>query len=154
MQRLIAEQEAAKAKAEAKRLQAGVAAAATAAAARRDDWLCTGIVVKVLNKKVGGGAYYKRKGAVVKVEDTYIAHVRMLEGGDVLRVDQADLETVIPTAGGEVAVVNGLHRGACAELAELHTDKFCADVRLLTGPAAGTLVRGIEYEDICRLADA
>lgn len=36
--------------------------------------------------------------------------------GDVVRVDQAEMETVIPQPGGAVLVVNGLHRGAQATL--------------------------------------
>ena len=46
------------------------------------------IIVKVLNKKVGGGNYYKKKGTVVKVEQKYIGHVKMSDSGHVLKVDQ------------------------------------------------------------------
>ena len=39
------------------------------AASNLDNWLHKGIVVKVLNKKVGGGEYYKKKGVVKAVHD-------------------------------------------------------------------------------------
>ena len=38
-------------------------------AARKDHWLTEGIVVKVMNKKLGGGKYYKAKGVVKEVVD-------------------------------------------------------------------------------------
>lgn len=55
-----------------------------------------GIVAKVLNSVVGGGKYYKKKGLVLRVIDRFIGELRMCEGGDVIRIDQAQVETVIP----------------------------------------------------------
>lgn len=61
---------------------------------RKDYWLREGIVVKVVNKKVGGGKYYKKKARLRKVVERYVGEVKMLDSGDRLRVDQEDLETV------------------------------------------------------------
>ena len=85
--------------------------------------------VQVLNKEVGEGKYYKKKGVIEKVHDNYVGEVpgcldvdllhvsfaavplcvdrfhvfaypfrqvRMMDSGHVLKIDQADLETVIP----------------------------------------------------------
>jgi len=38
---------------------------------RKDYWLSRGLVVKVMNKKVGDGKYYKLKGRVDKVIERY-----------------------------------------------------------------------------------
>lgn len=65
-----------------------------AADGRKDYWLREGIVVKVMNKKVGGGKYYKKKARLRKVVERYVGEVKMLDSGDRLRVDQEDLETV------------------------------------------------------------
>jgi hypothetical protein len=46
------------------------------------------IVVKVLDKKVGSGEYYKKKGVVVRVKDDFLADVEMNDSGDMIRVDQ------------------------------------------------------------------
>jgi hypothetical protein len=62
---------------------------------RKDYWLHVGIVVKVLNRKVGDGKYYKEKGTVERVIDRYVGEVRLADGVR-LRLDQQDLETVIP----------------------------------------------------------
>ena len=36
--------------------------------------------------------------------DRYVGEISMLDSGDVIRVDQAQLETVIPSPGGSVLV--------------------------------------------------
>lgn len=102
-------------------------------AKRLDHWLTRGIVVKVVNKKVGGGAYYKQKGVVTAVEDKFCATVELLQSGDVLRLDQDDLETVIPKVGRSVKVVNGVGRGSVAELLAISVDDFCASIRFTSG---------------------
>lgn len=63
---------------------------------RHDHWLHPGIVVKIMNKKVGEGKYYKQKGVVLSVIDKYVGEVSVLECNTVLRIDQEHLETVIP----------------------------------------------------------
>ena len=51
------------------------------------------IVVKVLNKKIGGGKYYKQKGTVVEVVDRYGAKVRMFdEALGKVTIDQDELQ--------------------------------------------------------------
>ncbi|MFS7965361.1 putative KIN17-like protein [Helianthus anomalus] len=102
---------------------------------RKDYWLCEGIVVsKVLADK----GYYKRKGVV-------------LESKHKLRVDQEELETVIPQIGGLVRVVNGAYRGSNARLFSVNTDKFCAKVQIEKGVYDGRVIQAIEYEDICKV---
>ncbi|TYZ64969.1 hypothetical protein PybrP1_005761 [[Pythium] brassicae (nom. inval.)] len=118
-----------------------------------EHWVTPGIVVKVVNKKVGGGVYYKRKGVVTAVEDQFCATVELAGSGDVLRLDQDDLETVIPTVGRRVKIVNGVGRGSVAELLAISVDDFCASVRIRTGSRKGDVLERVEYEDICKLAD-
>jgi hypothetical protein len=152
----MAEEQAARARLEARRVAAesaaaaaaaaSAAAAAAAAAAPSDHpWLLPGISVRVINASVGGGAYHKAKGVVTEVEEGgYVGRVQ-LASGDVLRLDCADLETVIPAVGGGVLVLRGAHRGAQGTLAALHVDRFCADVQL-----GALLLRGLEYTDFSK----
>jgi DNA/RNA-binding protein KIN17 len=121
---------------------------------RLPNWLHTGIVVKVMNKKVGGGKYYKQKAVVRRVIEDYVAEVKMLDSSDKLRVDQDQLETVIPAVGKTVLIVNGACRGCEAELQQLNVDSFCATVKVLTGKRRGAVLSKVDYEDICKLADA
>lgn len=54
--------------------------------------------MKVLHQKLGE-KFYRRKGRVEEVVSLYTAVVRMLETGDIIRIDQAYLETVLPALG-------------------------------------------------------
>lgn len=119
--------------------------------ARFDYWLMDGIVVKVINKHVGEGKYYKKKGVIVKVHDLFVAEVRMLDSGHVLKIDQADLETVIPAIGNAVLVVNGPYKGETATMLALDEKRFCVSVRLETGASAGKEISRVPLEDVSKL---
>lgn len=119
---------------------------------RKDYWLCEGIIVKVMSKNLAEKGYYKQKGVVRKVIDKYVGEIEMLDGKHVLRVDQEELETVIPQIGGLVRIVNGAYRGSNARLLGVDTDKFCAKVQIEKGVYDGRVLKAVEYEDICKLA--
>jgi DNA/RNA-binding protein KIN17 len=87
---------------------------------------------------------------VERVIDRYVGEVALLASGDVVRVDQAELETVIPAAGGRVRVVNGVYKGQRGELEEIDTGRFAALVRLAKAPHEGRRV-WFEYEDISKI---
>ena len=102
---------------EAERAAAAAAAKARAAAPPADAWLHRGIIVKIMNKKVANGKYYKQKGEVVAVHDHYVATVALAKfPGKKLKIDQDDLETVLPALGRTVLLVGGKHRGRKAVL--------------------------------------
>ncbi|PWA35992.1 DNA/RNA-binding protein Kin17, conserved region [Artemisia annua] len=119
---------------------------------RKDYWLCEGIVVKVMSKDLADKGYYKQKGVVRKVIDKYVGEIEMIESKHKLRVDQEELETVIPQIGGVVRVVNGAYRGSNARLLSVNTEKFCAKVQIEKGVYDGRVIQAIEYEDICKVA--
>lgn len=119
---------------------------------RKDYWLCEGIIVKVMSKALADKGYYKQKGVVRKVIDKYVGEIEMLDGKHVLRVDQEELETVIPQIGGLVRIVNGAYCGSNARLLGVDTDKFCAKVQIEKGVYDGRVLKAVEYEDICKLA--
>lgn len=119
---------------------------------RKDYWLTTGIVVKVMSRALKEKGYYKMKGVVKAVIAKYIGEVEMMDTGDVLKVDQAELETVLPQIGGLVRVVNGAYRGEMARLEAIDTEKFKARVQLKGGKYDGRTLPAIDYEDICKVA--
>ncbi|GBG82823.1 hypothetical protein CBR_g36354 [Chara braunii] len=119
---------------------------------RKDYWLSEGLIVKVMSKALKEKGYYKMKGVVEKVVGKYVGEIKMLDGGDVLRVDQAELETVLPQIGGRVRVVNGAYRGEHAILLGIEPEKFCAKVRIEKGRFDGRVLPAVEYEDICKVA--
>ncbi|XWS66002.1 hypothetical protein CRYUN_Cryun05aG0162700 [Craigia yunnanensis] len=119
---------------------------------RKDYWLCEGIIVKVMSKALAQKGYYKQKGVVKKVIDRYVGEIEMLESKHVLRVDQEELETVIPQIGGVVRIVNGAYRGSNARLLGVDAEKYCAKVQIEKGVYDGRVLKAIEYEDICKVA--
>ncbi|CAH9111562.1 unnamed protein product [Cuscuta europaea] len=119
---------------------------------RKDCWLCEGIVVKVMSKGLANkDAYYKKKGVVRRVIDKYVGEIEILENKHILRVDQEELETVIPQIGGLVRIVNGAYRGSNARLLAIDTDHFSAKVKIEKGIYDGKVLKAIDYEDICKL---
>ncbi|XP_069764326.1 DNA/RNA-binding protein KIN17 isoform X2 [Narcine bancroftii] len=94
---------------------------------RRDHWLHTGIVVKLITKKLGE-KYYKKKAVIKEVQEKYTAIIKMIDSGDKLKVDQTHLETVIPAPGKKLLVVNGGYRGNEAILDSIHETIFSATI--------------------------
>ncbi|XP_059150413.1 DNA/RNA-binding protein KIN17-like [Physella acuta] len=117
---------------------------------RKDYWLCPGIVVKVVHKKLGE-KYYKKKAVVKEVKDLYTGIIKMLDSGDKLKVDQTHVETVIPGLGKPVMVVNGAYRGEEATLDAIDEKHFCCSIIIKHGLLTGRVVNGVQYEDICKL---
>ena len=104
-------------------------------AKKKDYWLKKGIVVKVTNKKLEGGKFYKFKGVVKEVQEKYAGLVNILDdsSGIELLLDQDDLETVIPKAGKMVTIVNGYGRGEDAEMVEVLEKEYKGRLRLEDG---------------------
>jgi len=118
---------------------------------RKDYWLCEGIIVKVMSKGLADKGYYKQKGVVKKVIDKYVGEIEMLDSKHVLRVDQEELETVIPQIGGLVRIVNGAYRGSNARLLSVDTDNYCTRVQIEKGIYDGRVLQAVDYEDICKV---
>lgn len=117
---------------------------------RKNYWLAEGIVVKLITKALGD-KFYKKKGLVVEVVDKYGAKVKMLETGEKVKVDQSHCETVIPTCGKLVRVLNGAYRGSTAVLNEIDEDNYCVSIEIASGPLKGRQLKNIQYEDISKL---
>ncbi|KAL4540228.1 hypothetical protein Ndes2437B_g01443 [Nannochloris sp. 'desiccata'] len=133
------------------------ATAATAAAAKPRKgpapWLAEGIIVKVISKALKEHGYYKQKGAVVRVIDAYIGEIEMSGSGDVVRVDQAELETVIPQPGGAVLVVSGPMKGCKGTLLAIDEKAFAAEIDVVVDRKSGEKKSAkLDYEDFSKLA--
>lgn len=122
---------------------------------KTDYWLHRNIVVRIISKKLSTGKYYKRKAIVDKVIDKYTAEIEVLDssrgardGGDILRIDQDDLETVIPKDLGEkVRILNGEYRGMKARVERLDKKRYEAELRLDEDK-----IVTLDYEDFSMIA--
>lgn len=130
----------------------GVPSPLPAQTADADAWLRTGIVVKVMNKKLSGGEYYKKKAVVFEVHSNgSIGDVEMIDSKDCIRLPAGQLETVLPQPGGRVLVLLGKHAGAEATLERLNVESFSADV-ILSQRAGGARLT-LPYEAISKIKE-
>jgi len=65
--------------------------------------------------------------------------------------DQAHLETVIPSEGRKVLIVNGGYRGETATMCGLKEDEFCATLEISKGLLKGRVLHNIAYEDFSKI---
>jgi len=100
-----------------------------------------------MNKKVNDGKLYGKKGTVIGVEDLYVGIIQILDSNIKLKVDQEQLETVIPSIGSDIAIVLGEHRGKVGILEEVHVDNYKAVVRV-----DDTMIQK-DYEHVCKFSD-
>lgn len=112
-------------------------------------WILEGILIKMMNREVGGGSFAGKKGKVLKVIDDFGARVQMIDSNAVLEVDQDDLQTVIPKPGGEVFLLRGTHRGRKATVKSINIDSFSVTATLTE---SGQDIPNIEYEAVSRVA--
>ena len=124
----------------------------TSDAAQNQDfpWLMKGIVVKVMDDKIGDGAFFKKKGHVKKVIDKYGGKI-VMSGGEKIIVDQSLLETVIPKAGSanKVAILKGPMRGLSGYVKELLLDEYKGAIEIEGCEGEDRLVK-LEYESFIK----
>lgn len=124
---------------------------------KKDYWLHRKIIVRIISKQLANGKYFKRKAIVDKVIDKYTAEVEVLDsgpderdGGDILMLDQEDLETVVPKeTGKKVLILNGKYRGDKARVEELDKKRYEATLRLTS---SDKILKGVPYDDFAKLA--
>eukprot|EP01029_Cantina_marsupialis_P018905 TRINITY_DN4383_c0_g1_i1.p1 TRINITY_DN4383_c0_g1~~TRINITY_DN4383_c0_g1_i1.p1 ORF type:complete len:406 (-),score=99.22 TRINITY_DN4383_c0_g1_i1:212-1429(-) len=100
---------------------------------RREYWLRKHLIVKIANKKLGDGKFYKKKAEVTDVIDRFLGELRVLDSGAKIRIDQDELETIIPEEGELVMVVNGAYRGEVARLLRKNDREYEGDLRIKSG---------------------
>ena len=115
----------------------------TSSFAKNEYWLQTGIIVKVTNRSLLDGKYYKSKGVVQSVIDKYGCSLKILDSGDLIQLDQDDLQTVIPkNEGDKVLVCNGIMVGKKARIVKIRKDGENADLEI-----EGDVHKRISFED-------
>jgi DNA/RNA-binding protein KIN17 len=118
-------------------------------------WITPNIIVKILNPDIEDGAFYKQKGVIVNVHDQFIAEIKLLKLDAVVRIDQVELETVLPAIGNDVLFVGkGIYNGLTARLEGIDEKSYSASITFTTGDVAGKTIHGVEYEQICKLNSA
>ena len=121
---------------------------------RKDYWLHENIIVKIMDKKLGDGRFYKQKAVVQKVVDNYVGEIVLIDKqtGELaktrLRMDQDDLETTIPKINNPLLIVNGRNRGEKGILLQINEADYNVDLQV---ESTGLKMKGVPYEDICKI---
>eukprot|EP01028_Stygiella_incarcerata_P005250 TRINITY_DN2235_c3_g1_i1.p1 TRINITY_DN2235_c3_g1~~TRINITY_DN2235_c3_g1_i1.p1 ORF type:complete len:402 (+),score=133.42 TRINITY_DN2235_c3_g1_i1:98-1303(+) len=114
-----------------------------------EPWLHRGIVVRVLNKTLASGQYYRKKGVVKAVENEgFLGVVELAHSGLKLRIDQNELQTVVPAIGRSLCIVSGPHHGRHGELVDIDKKHGKATIRILS---TGELIHKIPFDQFSKL---
>eukprot|EP00537_Pseudo-nitzschia_pungens_P007821 CAMPEP_0172368664 /NCGR_PEP_ID=MMETSP1060-20121228/28621_1 /TAXON_ID=37318 /ORGANISM="Pseudo-nitzschia pungens, Strain cf. cingulata" /LENGTH=479 /DNA_ID=CAMNT_0013093335 /DNA_START=42 /DNA_END=1484 /DNA_ORIENTATION=+ len=134
-----------------------------------DAWLYRNILVRIVSKRLAGGKYFRKKAVVDKVlENGYTAEVEVLDDskrsdvdsdvdGDVLRLDQDDLETVIPktlssgsgSRSQKVRILKGDYRGEKATVEFLDKSRERAELLLCKSDRR---LKKVSYDNFSQIA--
>ena len=83
------------------------------------------------------------------VDGTFEVFVSPLDEPDLHAwIASKDLETVIPPVGRPLRLLAGAHKGEMATLRRIDEANFCVEVEL---EGDGRLLKGIAYEDVCKV---
>mmetsp|Transcript_12737 Transcript_12737/g.15810 ORF Transcript_12737/g.15810 Transcript_12737/m.15810 type:complete len:171 (+) Transcript_12737:1091-1603(+) len=125
-------------------------------------WFHKGIVVKLTDKSFG--QLRKSKAVITHVSQSIIGSGKLqlinkkdknaLEDSEV-RINQTQVETVVPKLGGTVVIVSKdpsfKYRGLRCKLVDIDIDKYSVSVKLLEGGDIGRVVNQLDYENISKL---
>eukprot|EP00536_Pseudo-nitzschia_multiseries_P015736 jgi/Psemu1/218968/e_gw1.942.22.1 len=138
-----------------------------------DAWLYRNILVRIVSETLAGGKYFRKKAVVDRVlKNGYAAEIEVLDDskhsdvdGDVLRLDQDDMETVIPKAGSninssssssssnssskKVRILKGDFRGEKAVVESLDKSRHRAELLLLKTQRR---LKKVSYDDFSQIA--
>lgn len=97
-------------------------------------WIRPNIVVKLLTK-VANGKYRGQKARVIRTDanNPFVAECKVLDSGDVLKLDQADCETVVPALENQVMILRGKYSGRLGTLVKVDFDSYQAQIEVSTG---------------------
>ncbi|XP_005112486.1 G-patch domain and KOW motifs-containing protein [Aplysia californica] len=110
-------------------------------------WLRNDLRVRIIDKDLKKGRYYKEKVVVVDVPFPGSCICRTDDGKVVEGVSQSSVETVIPRSDdAHVAIVSGSHRGQIGRIMKRDKDRCLALVQLLSD--RDTVLK-LLYDDIC-----
>eukprot|EP00553_Chaetoceros_curvisetus_P013695 CAMPEP_0204641408 /NCGR_PEP_ID=MMETSP0717-20131115/51113_1 /ASSEMBLY_ACC=CAM_ASM_000666 /TAXON_ID=230516 /ORGANISM="Chaetoceros curvisetus" /LENGTH=457 /DNA_ID=CAMNT_0051662069 /DNA_START=413 /DNA_END=1786 /DNA_ORIENTATION=- len=121
---------------------------------RKKNWIRKDILVRIISKKLSKGAYYKRKGIINEIHDKFTAEVEIFDsgpdaddGGDIVKVDQDYLETVVPKEGKKVMILNGRGRGMLAKLISADNNKYRGTLELIED---GIVLKKVDFDDFSK----
>jgi hypothetical protein len=112
-----------------------------------EPWLQAGLVVCILNDTLAEGRYYRRTGIVRRVIDTFGGEVHV--GNDILKLDQDDLQTVIPEPSEYALVITGQYQDLRVKIIGKSQSGREVEVEIDEGPKTGHYVL-LPLSNVCK----
>lgn len=85
------------------------------------------------------------------IENSGVAYVRLFELKVRLKIDQDQLETVIPQVGKPVVILKGPYRGTCGTLISFDQEKFSVVVELQEKNSENFIKLNYGFDDVSKL---
>lgn len=116
--------------------------------AEQQGWLYPHIIVKIMNRQLDNGKYYKQKAEIIKTYlNNTVAECNVLTTNDIIRLSQNDLETVIPNINKHVMILYGKYQQRIGVLIDINESKYSCSVKL----DDDTAVDNLQYEQVCKI---
>uniref|UniRef100_A0A6A7GAZ4 DNA/RNA-binding protein KIN17 n=1 Tax=Hirondellea gigas TaxID=1518452 RepID=A0A6A7GAZ4_9CRUS len=119
----------------------------------RKNWIQDGLIVKIVNEKFMAGRFHNKKGTIIKVHDSFVAEITLLKTRETIKIDQNYCETVIPSYGKPIQIVNGEYCGLRGTLESIDQESFSASVKLSNRKQSddkNRIISDLEYVHICK----
>jgi len=136
-------------------------------------WVLRGLIVRVIDKAANGGAWFRKKGTVVKVDSKSeseskdageakapdpVVIVELQAGAGQARLLQSGVQTLLARPGGAVRVVRGVWAGARGTVHAVSENGAQIDVAVASADATGSagagaggkVLRGLGVDDVCK----
>lgn len=117
--------------------------------AKLESWLVPGIVVRVTTKDLGP-TYHNKKAVVEKIPEEFIGLVKMIDTGDLVKLDEAHLQTIVPRIGSQVMILRGLYRERKGTIVEV-LEKIEKVAVKVDGSSSGKTIE-LSLDDVSKLA--
>ncbi|KAF0990335.1 hypothetical protein HZS_981 [Henneguya salminicola] len=86
------------------------------------------------------------------VEDKFVATVKIIDSGNIIKLDQVFLQTIIPAIGREIILLEGHYRGCKGKLIEIDEKNLCANVQLINKPFVGKILNNLSFDNISKMS--
>ena len=100
-----------------------------------EPWLQAGLVVSILDDTLAEGRYHRKTGIIRRVIDKFGGEVHV--GNDILKLDQDDLQTVIPGPSEYALVIAGQYQDLRVKIIRMSQSGWEVEVEIDEGPETG-----------------
>lgn len=87
---------------------------------KEEPWINKNLIVRIKDANLSNGDYYDLKAVILRVFDSYLAELKILDLQTVLRIDQEFLQPVLPKVNSAIEILYGIYKGKIGILKEIN----------------------------------